>query len=183
VGCLSNQSKIIVQLVARKWDDSQHIYKQIADLIKRDIQVNLYQDKNPGERNLGQKYSVNFKTINKAISLLINQGILYRINGKGTFVVRRSTFLKRQSITVGLILPTLTNPYYSKFAEALQWVARKKFMSVLVSVMTSAKMNSLLFEFIVKCLRPKHQWLNRIVSRSYGEGIEQDVRRTEGGST
>jgi len=117
----------------------QHKYKQIADLIRRDIQSNLYQEKIPGERFLSQKYSVQPKTLAKAVSLLINEGLLYRLTGIGTFVVDRSTLLKQQPIQIGLILPSLNNPFHSKFTEIFQLAASRKSISVSVNILPEKK--------------------------------------------
>ncbi|MBZ4684080.1 MAG: GntR family transcriptional regulator, N-acetylglucosamine utilization regulator [Fusobacteriaceae bacterium] len=64
------------------------LYYQIIENIK-----NIIRDKNlkpgdsiPSERELSKKYDVSRMTVNKAISTLVDEGILYREKGKGTFV-------------------------------------------------------------------------------------------------
>ncbi len=63
------------------------IYKEIrADLI-REIVEGVYSNKQlPTEVELCEKYQVSRMTVNKALSMLVHEGLIRRTPGKGTFV-------------------------------------------------------------------------------------------------
>lgn len=63
------------------------IYKEIrADLI-REIVEGVYSNKQlPTEVELCEKYKVSRMTVNKALSMLVHEGLIRRTPGKGTFV-------------------------------------------------------------------------------------------------
>jgi len=63
-------------------------YYQLANILRENIEDGLYreQDAIPSERQLEKIYKLSRPTIRQAIELLVRQGYLYRIHGKGTFV-------------------------------------------------------------------------------------------------
>ena len=63
-------------------------YKQgrIVDDIARRIGKGMYQHKLPSTGELANEFDVNIKTINKAISKLVDKGVVTRKRGQGTFV-------------------------------------------------------------------------------------------------
>jgi len=63
------------------------VYKEIrADLI-REIVEGVYANKQlPTEVELCERYSVSRMTVNKALSMLVHEGLIRRTPGKGTFV-------------------------------------------------------------------------------------------------
>jgi len=69
----------------------------IADTILKRVRTGAYQVKIPGERSLASEFHADFKTANRAIGLLVEQGVLERRRGQGTFVKpldqRRDTIL------------------------------------------------------------------------------------------
>jgi GntR family transcriptional regulator len=64
------------------------LYVQLKDLLAQEIRENKLKphDQIPSERELCDKYSLSRTTVRQGISLAINEGLLYRIQGKGTFV-------------------------------------------------------------------------------------------------
>ena len=64
------------------------IYVQIADWIRNKI-LNLEWEVNyqlPSEENLSKQFGISRGTLRRALSTLIEEGILTQIQGKGTFV-------------------------------------------------------------------------------------------------
>ena len=61
-------------------------HKQIVDRIMEDYGGNLDGEALPGERELAEKYSVKRSTIQYAMRKLAEQGLIYRVRGKGTFI-------------------------------------------------------------------------------------------------
>ena len=63
-------------------------YYQLADILREQIEDGAWKANETiqSERQLEQQYGLSRPTIRQAIDLLITQGYLYRIHGKGTFV-------------------------------------------------------------------------------------------------
>ena len=66
----------------------QHKYRKIMEEIQSRIAGGSYSPEKalPSERNLAKEFQTNHETVNKAISLLVAQGLLYRKRGIGTFI-------------------------------------------------------------------------------------------------
>ncbi|MCI6139973.1 MAG: GntR family transcriptional regulator [Clostridiaceae bacterium] len=67
------------------------LYLQIDAAIRNDIQTHIYKagDKLPTEVELSQKYNVSKITIRKAMDKLSQDGMVQKVQGKGTFVLPR----------------------------------------------------------------------------------------------
>ncbi|WP_134702793.1 UTRA domain-containing protein [Ammoniphilus sp. YIM 78166] len=76
------------------------LYEQLMDAIKTDIQEGIYSmgAQLPPEPELCEKYGVSRITTRRAITELVEQGILQKLHGKGTFVTNNK--LKRELIAV-----------------------------------------------------------------------------------
>lgn len=63
-------------------------YYALKEQINRAIESNIYMpgDAIPSEHELTERYSVSRVTVRRAIDELVNEGRLYRIQGKGTYV-------------------------------------------------------------------------------------------------
>ena len=68
--------------------NTQPAYLQLADLIQEKIATNEYSlgSKIPSERELSEVFGISRMTVRKAIEVLIEKGMLTRLQGKGTFV-------------------------------------------------------------------------------------------------
>lgn len=71
-----------------KKKSSQPLYQQIAETLASGIHSGQYQpgDKLPSEYELCQMYSVSRMTVRLALGQLIQQGLIYSVHGKGSFV-------------------------------------------------------------------------------------------------
>ena len=83
--------------MAWTFKSGQPIYLQIADIIKRDIFVGKYSagDKLPGVRELAMLAAVNPNTIQHAMNLLEEEGILVTPSTAGRFVTDDAETLVR----------------------------------------------------------------------------------------
>ncbi len=79
--------------------ENQPIYQQIISYIKEYIENGIYQKGNiiPSEQEFCNQFSTSRMTVRKAIDELVNDGYLYRIQGRGTFV---SHWVYRKSLEV-----------------------------------------------------------------------------------
>ena len=64
------------------------LYVQLKELLAQEIRENKLKphEQIPSERELCEKYNLSRTTVRQGISLAINEGLLYSIQGKGTFV-------------------------------------------------------------------------------------------------
>ena len=78
------------------------LYRQLREIVERDIDEGLLKpgDKIPSEAELSQKYEVSRITVRAALNELSEEGILVKIQGKGTFVTHMK---KKKIITFGEI--------------------------------------------------------------------------------
>ena len=65
------------------------LYRQLMELIRNNIQNNVWKtgDQIPSETVLGAQYSISRVTIRNAITELVEEGLLAKRQGKGTYVV------------------------------------------------------------------------------------------------
>lgn len=64
------------------------IYQQLAELLREKIEKGEYAfgSSLPSEREIAETYELNRMTVRKALDLLEKEGLLVRIQGKGTFI-------------------------------------------------------------------------------------------------
>ena len=79
-------------------------HEEVKNRLEKAIRQGTLIDKLPGERRLAKEYGVSYMTLRKAVENLVEQGLLYRIPKKGTFVnpngavVPNSTTEKRRHL-------------------------------------------------------------------------------------
>ena len=66
------------------------LYQDLIDKLLDQISTMEKGAKLPSERQLCEDYNVSRTTVRNALSFLVNSGVLYQIQGKGTFVRERS---------------------------------------------------------------------------------------------
>jgi DNA-binding LacI/PurR family transcriptional regulator len=99
-------------------------YLLVENHIKKAIKQRKIIDKLPGERGLAKELGISYMTIRKAIDNLVNEGVLYKIPTKGTYVADPKA-QKKKTKTIGYFLDSsivagLSSPYYSLIFEALE---------------------------------------------------------------
>ncbi|MDI7259611.1 MAG: GntR family transcriptional regulator [Thermodesulfobacteriota bacterium] len=74
-----------------KNNESTPLYEQLKKILRQQIEEGEFKPDQliPSERILCQKYHTSRITVRQAISEMINEGMLYRKQGKGTFVSKR----------------------------------------------------------------------------------------------
>ena len=66
------------------------LYLQLQEVLKDDIQNGRLKpgDQLPPERELSEQFRMSRMTVRQALNQLVNDGLLFRVQGKGTFVAR-----------------------------------------------------------------------------------------------
>jgi GntR family transcriptional regulator len=70
-------------------DSAQPLYEQITDRLRRDLSDRSdFNEQLPTEEDLMARYEVSRSTVRKAVQRLVDEGLLIRRQGKGTFLTR-----------------------------------------------------------------------------------------------
>ncbi|WP_284140009.1 MULTISPECIES: GntR family transcriptional regulator [unclassified Virgibacillus] len=74
--------------------DSRHLYLQVIDKIKQDIESGIYREKEklPSEFQLSKKLGVSRATLREALRILEEDNVVTRRHGVGTFVNQKPIF-------------------------------------------------------------------------------------------
>ena len=96
----------------------------VEDYIRQQIKQRKITDKLPGERTLASELGYSYMTIRKAIENLVDEGLLYKVPTKGTFVADQRA-QKSKTRTIGYFLDSqiaggLSSPYYPLIFDALE---------------------------------------------------------------
>ena len=98
-------------------------YLLVEDYIREQIKHRKITDKLPGERNLAKELGYSYMTIRKAIENLVDEGLLYKVPTKGTYVASQKQ-QKPKTMTIGYFLDSriaggLSSPYYGLIFNAI----------------------------------------------------------------
>lgn len=124
------------------------LYKQIQQDIRRLIAIGRLRegDRVPSEKELAEKYRVSQITSKNALLGLMEEGLLVRVQGKGTFVLSRPdsepTFqpqsqwgvLPYRSGRIGLVLPTMKTKVDQRFLDCIEKYATEAGFEVLLRI-------------------------------------------------
>lgn len=90
-------------------------------------------DRLPSERKLADNIGLSRMTVRRAVEYLVDDGIVYRIAGSGTYVGYPDHDLsKTDNATLGLIVPTLANTFFGEVSDVIEQEARLKGYQLLV---------------------------------------------------
>jgi len=106
-------------------------YQRVKEIIRSRILNNEYgQDcRMPSEHDFVHEFNVSRQTVLKALSELMNEGLVYKKQGKGTFAAKTERTLKKQ---IGIIVYRSDNTYYSKIIRGVEnFLTENGFSSVL----------------------------------------------------
>ena len=110
-------------------------YVLVEDHIRQAIRSGKLTDKLPGERRLARELGYSYMTIRKAVENLVEEGVLYKIPTKGTFVADRKRN-KPRTRNIGYFLDSriaggLSSPYYAMIFNALEKQATSRGYSLI----------------------------------------------------
>ncbi|MFC5464865.1 GntR family transcriptional regulator [Lederbergia graminis] len=105
------------------------LYEKIYESLKQDILSGRYKvgDKIPSEKELTKQYEVSAITTKKALEKLSNEGFVYRIRGKGTFVSEYDIDLTKMEKTekgkkplFGLVMSTFDDSFGNELIRSIE---------------------------------------------------------------
>ena len=145
-------------------------YVLVEDYIRQQIKTGEITDKLPGERTLAAELGYSYMTIRKAIENLVNEGVLYKIPTKGTYVADgKQRHARTRSIGYFLdssIESGLTSPYYSLIFNALEKeAARHDYTLLYFTDSESVKLKKILKKVdgvIASCFNRVEEYIQRI---------------------
>ncbi|MDP1676597.1 MAG: GntR family transcriptional regulator [Bacteroidota bacterium] len=121
-----------------KLNDPDPLYLQIERALKNKIEngeLNVG-DQLGSQQELAKEYKVSLITIKKALTNLIDQGVLYSRVGKGTFVAEKTAVKKIKKInqkTIGLVLSDINHSYFSMIVHSIEERAYELGFNILLS--------------------------------------------------
>ena len=94
-------------------------HREVERALRQEIESGLWKagDRLPGEYDLASHFGVSYLTIRQAVAHLVDDGILLRVRGKGTFVVDRDATAPERATRRPMVILFPTNwqrrdPYY-----------------------------------------------------------------------
>lgn len=103
-------------------------YLQAKKQLKEQILSGKMVGRMPPERELTKRFRLSYMTVRRAVNELVDEGLLYREVGKGTFVSRAGQVVKRTGnlgfIMGGNIRNGVANAYYSHVFAGFEAAAR-----------------------------------------------------------
>jgi GntR family transcriptional regulator of arabinose operon len=85
------------------------------------------------EVELAQSFNISRQTVRKAIGELVNEGRLYRVQGKGTFVTNWVKSMPSDTRNIGMITTYLFNYIFPNIINGVEEVLHKKEYGIFVS--------------------------------------------------
>jgi len=94
-------------------------YEQLKQILKKGINKRKLKpgDRIPSEERIAKDYGVSLGTVRQAMAELVNEGLIYKEQGKGTFVAEKK---KKETFSIGLLLTDIGNPFFSQLARSIQ---------------------------------------------------------------
>ena len=97
--------------------------ERIENDLRENILIKTYKDlKIPPERDLALKYKVSRITVRTALKNLEAEGLIHRIQGKGTFVKDETNEINGKTKSIGMLLSdriSVTNPYFAQLFKGI----------------------------------------------------------------
>ncbi|HBC89376.1 MAG TPA: hypothetical protein DCZ94_20745 [Lentisphaeria bacterium] len=111
-------------------------YSRLKEVLKADILSGRIDDRLPGEFELAKRFKMSYMTVRKAVGELVEEGLLYRVSGEGTFVSRPGRRRDKRNQILFSLLPGINlskSPYYAEVLGGVDQAASEKGYFVIVS--------------------------------------------------
>jgi GntR family transcriptional regulator, arabinose operon transcriptional repressor len=103
-------------------------YLQLKEIIKHHLEHERYtaDQKIPSENELMTQFAVSRSTVRQALAELVNEGVLYKEQGRGSFFSGRTGDNLPQSYLIGVITPLIAFYIYPQIIQGIDDVAHDK---------------------------------------------------------
>ena len=108
------------------------VYKTIKEKLKAEIKLLKQDDRLPSRTKLVEKYGVTRTTIERAISELIGEGLLYSKDGSGTYVSEQAANINSSNKNLGVILPNIMYDTYPGIIRGIEDIANENGINVVL---------------------------------------------------
>lgn len=94
-------------------------YQQLRDILKEEINKGKLRpgDQISPEEKIAERHGVSLGTVRQAMAELVNESLIYKEQGRGTFVAKKK---REKTFTIGLLLTDIGNPFFSQIARSIQ---------------------------------------------------------------
>src|SRR5690554_3300942 len=118
----------------------QFIYKQIAAELREGIEQGKYRpgEKLPSARELATAFNTSQITANKALNVLVKEGLIRRATGSGSVVLQKSAITEpypkssKKSHLIGVIVFDISHPIWAGTIRGIEEECRRNGYSLLV---------------------------------------------------
>lgn len=85
--------------------DRKMVFRNLKETLTEEIKGQRALPGTPvlSTKQISEKYKVSFITANKAINALVDDGLLYRVHGSGTFIAETNDKGKKKSYNIGIV--------------------------------------------------------------------------------
>jgi len=107
----------------------------LAQTIRESVATGAYRSGAalPSEREYQDQFGLSRTTVRRAIQLLVDEGLVVRRAGSGTFVTGYRSAALENTPTMSLIIPTFSNPLYTEMIDGIEQDARQRGLRLLTS--------------------------------------------------
>lgn len=136
---------------------SHPIYLQIANTLRTQIQEGRFKPDQalPGERELSNELKINRRTISKALDILEEEGLVYKIRGSGVFIEKKEDFLSFINTDINSKVVALSTPESIENSHAVDMIKGA------ISYLEEKNIQSLRINYIRASEEKEHITLNR----------------------
>src|SRR5687768_154346 len=109
-------------------------HQQLSEVLRRELANGSFKvgEALPSQNVLAERHSVSVTTVREALSALAEQGLIERIQGKGTFLKNADATAERTALRhVALITAHLDLPYHAEFTHWIEMAMRSYELSLL----------------------------------------------------
>lgn len=109
----------------------QKLKEYIIDTIKQEkLKPN---DKIYSENELSSKFNISRHTVRQAIGELVNEGWLYRIKGKGTFVLKKGKLKDKKTNTIAILTTYLNDYIFPSIIRGIDRILSQNGYNIIIS--------------------------------------------------
>jgi GntR family transcriptional regulator, arabinose operon transcriptional repressor len=133
------------QMIANGAQKAQPKYRQVKETLLRLLSTEQYtaNQKLPTEESLIRQFQVSRGTVRQAMAELESEGVLYKVQGSGTFFSGKMPGNRKSSSLLGVITPLITTYIFPQIIQGITDVAQQKCYSIVLGASQTSPGNEL----------------------------------------